>query len=120
MKLIALIYFALSLFGFDTGGSTYVTRTTVDGADVLYSRATAGAGSTRFECVRSTSGQCHYTVYPRTCTTDRCRSAPIERFALANGGSRQVSGLHGFHLCVSADGGVPGPDCEPADPLVQR
>lgn len=120
MKLMALFYFVLSLFGVDVGGSTFVTRTVVDGADVLHSRATTEAGSARFECVRSASGQCHYTVYPRACTSGRCRSEPIERFALANGDSRQVPGLHDFHLCVSADGGLPGPDCEPAESLATR
>lgn len=115
MKLMALLAFALSLFGVDIGGSRFVTRTVVDGAEVLYSRATSEAGSARFECVRSASGQCHYTVYPRACGADDCE--PLKRFTLADGDSRQVPGLHRFQLCVSTDGGTPGPDCEPAEPI---
>lgn len=122
MKLMALLYFVLSLFGCDPGGSTYVTRTVVDGADTLYSRATTQAGVARFECLRSTSGQCYYTVLPRECApattaktpTSRaalCPSEPIERFAIAKGDSRQIAGLQGFRLCVSAEGGAAGSEC---------
>ena len=118
MKLMAWLAFALSLFGVDIGGSTFVTRTVVDGAEVLYSRATAEAGSARFECVRSASGQCHYTVYPRACGPDDCE--PLKRFVLANGDSRQVAGLHRFQLCVSADDATPGSDCDPAEPIAAR
>ena len=102
MKLMALIYFVLSLFGVDIGGASYVTRTTVDGTDTLYSQTTTQAGVTRFECLRSATGQCHYTVYPRDCESDgACETKPLDQFALASGDSRQVSGLAGIRLCVS-------------------
>ncbi|QOY62979.1 hypothetical protein INQ40_01360 [Lysobacter sp. H21R4] len=118
MKLLALIYFVLSLFGLDIGGSRYVTRTTtMDGADTLYSQAEARAGVARFECLRSASGACHYTVYPRNCAPlsgsglalrwGPCKSAPVQRFTVSSGGSRQISGLAGFDLCVSAADGSP-------------
>src|SRR5690606_12087801 len=103
-------YFVLSLFGVDIGGASYVTRTTVDGTDTLYSQTTTQAGVTRFECLRSATGQCHYTVYPRDCEPspaaaaaqrDGCGSIPIERFAVAKGASRQITGLQDFRLCVS-------------------
>ena len=119
MKLMALFYFVLSLFGVDVGGSTFVHRSSADGADLLYSTATAQAGVARFECVRSASGQCHYTVYPSDCAPgpaatrnhDECLSEPVERFVLADGASRQIAGLHDFRLCVSADSGQPVADC---------
>jgi len=129
MKLTALLYFVLSLFGVDIGGSTFVTRSSVDGADVLHSRATARAGVARFECLRSASGQCHYTVYPPDCAppsdapgknASGCSPEPLKRFALADGESRQVSGLHEFRLCVSVRPGIPMPDCRAPEPTATR
>ena len=121
-KLIALCYFVLSLFGCDGGGNTIVHRTSVDGSDALYSRARVQAGVARFECLRSASGQCHYAVFPRVCVPAppagdehdaNCLQGRAERFALATGESRQVTGLHGFRLCVSVERGTADPDCEP-------
>ena len=128
MKLMALFYFVLSLFGVDVGGSTFVHRSSANGADILYSKATAQAGVARFECVRSASGQCHYTVYPGDCTrgpaatrnSDGCRSEPVDRFVLADGDSRQIAGLHDFRLCVSAEGGEPAPDCAAGTRIAAR
>lgn len=126
MKLMALIYFVLSLFGCDIGGSSYVTRTTVDGTDTLYSQTTTRAGIARFDCVRSASGACHYTVFPRECSPallalkqqrDHCGSEPIERFAVADGESRQITGLQGFRLCVSGQPNCSQPDAVPAHDL---
>ena len=37
-NLIATMYFLLSLFGCDGGGTTLVTRASVDGEDVIYSK----------------------------------------------------------------------------------
>ena len=129
MKLIALIYFALSLFGFDIGGSTYVTRTTVDGTDTLYSQTTTHAGVARFDCLRSASGTCHYPVFPRDCRPalvavstqrDRCGSTPIERFAVAKGESRQIAGLQDFRLCVSDEGGTTERECEAPEAVAKQ
>lgn len=129
-KLLALCYFVLSLYGCDVGGSTFVDR-----SDTLYSKVMAQSGIARFECLRSASGQCHYSVFPGECAAahaaapgavdgsssgsndrraDRCPSDPVERFALTNGSSRLVPGLQHFHICVSSDDGAPGPDCEAA------
>lgn len=121
MKFLALIYFVLSLFGCDIGNSSYVTRTTVDGTDTLYSQTTTRAGVARFECLRSASGACHYTVFPRDCAptsgpaearSGSCASEPIERFAVARGESRQITGLTGFDLCVSAKDAPAGKACD--------
>jgi len=124
-RLIAVCYFVLSLYGCDVGGSTLVHRTQVNGADTLYSKVVTHGGVARFDCVRSVSGQCHYRVFPRDCTSSpasatgasqtpgkRCLSTPIERFAIANGDSRSIPGLQAFSVCVSADGSGTGTDCE--------
>lgn len=124
-RLIAIFYFVLSLYGCDVGGSTFVDR-----SDTLYSRVVAQAGVARFECLRSSSGQCHYTVFPRGCTSasgaasapgtariDGCRPEPLDRFAIAAGDSRQIPGLHRFRPCVSAADAMPGPDCDLPDPV---
>lgn len=118
MKLTALLYFVLSLFGFSIGGSSFVTRTVVDGVVTLHSKATARDGVARFECLRSASGRCYYTVYARGCApvAAHCRSKPIKHFAVAGGASRQIAGLQQFVLCVSANGALPGPDCRPRAP----
>jgi len=123
MKLTALLYFVLSLFGVETGGSTFVNRTVVDGADVLYSKASTQAGVAHFECLRSASGRCYYTLFPSDCAstpTTGCRSEPVERFAIANGTSRQLTGLAAFHLCVSSGDEPLAPDCERPQPIAAR
>lgn len=136
-KFIALYYFLLSLFGCDIGGSTFVHRASIDGRDTLYSKVVAQPGVARFECLRSASGQCHYTVFPGTCSSapipapgpatrstsrrsGRCPSGPVERFAIANGDSRRIAALPRFRVCVSADSGTRGPDCELPEPLAAR
>ncbi|GGK10864.1 hypothetical protein [Luteimonas terricola] len=126
-KLLALCYFVLSLFGFNGGGATFVHRVSADDGDVLHSRTQVQAGVARFECLRSASGQCHYTVYPRSCTpamvaaqASGCGGVSIQRFVIAGGDSRQVSGLHDIRLCVSADGGTRGPDCEAVASVAAR
>lgn len=129
-KLIAVISFVLSLYGCDVGGSTFVLRTGVDGgADVLYSKAQARAGIARFECLASSSGQCHYTVFPPRCAPatrpadpgpDRCRSEPPKRFALASGDSRQIPGVAPFGVCVSAGSASTGPDCHVPQAMASR
>ena len=124
-KLIALCYFVLSLYGCDVGNSTFVHRARTDGADTLHARSVVEAGVARFECLRSASGRCYYTVFPRDCAapsaaarasgntrSDRCRAEPLDRFALAAGDSRQIAGLHRFRPCVSERDETPGPDCD--------
>jgi hypothetical protein len=124
-NLMATLYFLLSLLGCDGGGTSYATRATVDGHDVVYGKAQVRAGIVHFECVRSASGQCHYTVFPRECTADPapaspppvCAPLPVERFTLKAGTSRDIVGMSAaFDLCVSHDGRVQGPDCKDAAP----
>ena len=116
---IAVIAYALSLFGIDVGSHVRTDRVQSNGVDVLYSQVTTRPTGTHFECVRSASGQCYYTVVPQQCrtltgtgTTD-CVAQPVERFALANGQARQVAALSTVRVCVSAQArGGPVADCD--------
>lgn len=122
MKLSALLYFVLSLFGCDVGRSTFIDRVGIDGVYSLYSKATVEAGVARFECLRSASGHCYYTLFPRECDTKNgaCPSQPIERFAVANGDTRQIAGLKDFRLCVSDEDATAGSGCEMPAPKAAR
>jgi hypothetical protein len=126
---LAIVYFLLSLVGLDVGTSTFVDRSSRDGATTLESRAQVTSGVARFECVRSASGQCHYTVFPRGCATarrlpawpaTRCPDKAVERFAVASGASHEVAGLTGFGLCVSSRDEPLDPECAPPEPLAAR
>jgi hypothetical protein len=127
--LLAILYFVLSLVGLDAGTSTFVDRSSRDGATTLESRAQVSSGIARFECLRSASGQCHYTVFPRECAsarlllawpTTRCPGNAVERFAVASGASHEVAGLTGFRLCVSSRDESLGPECAPPEPAAAR
>jgi hypothetical protein len=115
---IALVLYVLSLCGIDVSNETRIDRIRSNGSDVLYSRVVARPNGTRFECLRSASGQCYYTVFPEPCakTSGRpsvdCLSTPVERFALARGGSRRMPSLAPSSVCVSADAKVRGPGCD--------
>jgi hypothetical protein len=127
-KLIALCYFVLSLYGCDVGSSTSVYRAQANGSDVLYSKVVTQAGIARFDCVRSASGLCHYSVFSRECATNvgtdrtlpaRCATKPIERFAIADGDSRLIPGLQTFSVCVSAEEETKGSDCRMLEPVAR-
>jgi len=121
MKFQALLYFVLSLFGCDVGRSTFVDRIVHDGATALDSRTVVEAGVARFECIRSASGQCYYTLFPRDCSAaDKkdtgCLARPIRQFAVADGDTRQIAGLRDFRLCVSDENVVAGTGCSTPKP----
>jgi len=121
MKFQALLYFVLSLFGCDVGRSTFVDRIVHDGATALDSRTVVEAGVARFECIRSASGQCYYTLFPRDCSSaDKkdtgCLARPIRQFAVADGDTRQIAGLRDFRLCVSDENVVAGTGCSTPKP----
>jgi len=115
---IAVIAYALSLFGIDVGSHVRTDRVQRNGTDVLYSQVVTRPTGTRFECVRSASGQCYYTVFPEQCATPSgrppadCLSRPAQRFALADGDSRRMPTRSSMRMCVSADAKVRGPGCE--------
>ena len=129
-KLIALLQFLFSLCGCSLGGSNFSDRISVDGTDLLYSRAHVQDGVARFACMTSSSGRCHYTLFADTAmdacnthaadaahpgTTQTCPPAPLQRFMVDAGDSRQMTGLPAFRLCVSVDDLPQGTDCESPD-----
>jgi hypothetical protein len=111
-NLIAAVYFLLALFGYEGGGTTTVTRSVVDGIDMVHATTRVKAGIARFECIASASGECHYTLYPNRCASDaHCADRPIERFTLPAGETREVVGLPGFNPCVTQDDVAMKQDC---------
>ena len=111
-KLIALLHFLLALAGFGVGGTTW-TSNLHDNGTSLHSRANAQDGVARFDCIDSSSGHCHYTLYPQRCAGANCDAPPLRSFDVARGESRQFAGLPGFRLCVDTRDTAPGPDCRP-------
>lgn len=115
---IALALYLLSLCGIDVTNEIRIDRISTNGTDILYSRIVARPTGTRFECLRSASGQCYYTVFPKECATASgrpsadCLARPAQQFALARGGSLRMPSLASSRLCVSADAKVHGPGCE--------
>ena len=115
---LAIVMWTLSLFGIELGSHVRIDHIRTNGTDVLVSRVEARSTGTRFECVRSASGRCYYTVYPRACAAAsgregaRCDAQPVERFALANGDRRQLATLAGARVCVRADATLARPDCD--------
>lgn len=99
-ELLALLTFALSLFGVQLGGTSYSNHMR-DGATVLHSEAWADAGRARFECVESSSGRCHYRLLPPECTATACQRDPLREFDVAEGDTLAVVGLPDFILDVS-------------------
>jgi hypothetical protein len=117
--LLAIVVFALSLFGIDIGSHTRIDRIRSNGMDVLYSKVIEQPTITRFECVRSASGQCHYTVYAPDCAATgqpanarMAGCASIHRFTLARGDARQMTARRGLRVCVSAEAIGAAPDCD--------
>lgn len=114
-NLIAAVYFLLGLFGCQVGGTTTVTRSVIDGVDVIHSRTRTMAGIARFECIASASGECHYTLFPTQCASsqDGC-TRPVERFVMTTGETREVVGLPTFKACVTREEAALTPACEPS------
>ena len=113
-KFIALLHFLLALSGCSLGGTTYSNRIASD-REQLTSRARVQDGVARFECVESSSGACHYTLYPEACSGKAdCQLAPLQRFSVASGKSHQVAGLIDFRPCVATTAAALAADCQPA------
>ncbi|MEE7560358.1 hypothetical protein HH299_12100, partial [Xanthomonas sp. Kuri4-2] len=103
MRLLAsLLYCLLALAGcHENTGTTSITRASVDGADVLFSKTATHDGVARFHCLLSQSRQCHYLVFAERCqahpgspaATAACTRQVLERFALAVGQTRELRGL---------------------------
>lgn len=114
-KLFALFAFLAALAGCDGGRDTLVHRIAGAGQDVLFSRASVQDGVARFECVRSASGTCHYTVLPPGCAPAAPCATGARRYDVVAGQARQVAGLHAFRLCV--DVGRVTATCSASDTL---
>ena len=112
-NLLAAIYFLLALFGYDGGGTTVITRSSIDGTDVIYSRTRIKAGIARFECIASASGACHYTLFPRRCASmqGNCGDRPMDRLTIPAGSKREVVGLPEFDACVTQDDAATQREC---------
>jgi hypothetical protein len=111
---LAIIVWTLSLFGIEVGSRVQVDHIRSNDTDVLVSRVVARPTGTRFECVRSASGQCYYTVRPSACIPRegvKCDGTSVAQFALANGASRQMASLSKARICVSADATAARSDC---------
>ena len=112
-KFIALLQFLLALSGCSVGGTTYSNRIDSD-QEQLHSKARVQDGVARFDCVESSSGVCHYTLYPEACSGKAdCQLAPLQRFSVARGQTREIAGLQGFRVCVGTDDQPMGADCRP-------
>jgi hypothetical protein len=110
-KLITLLYLIFSLAGCDHT-RTIVLRSSVDGADQLYSRTTVLTLSTLFECIHSQSGHCYYGVFSHQCAATPACTAPLQQFALNSDSQRRVLDLPpDFELCVSAEATPMTRDC---------
>ena len=113
-KFIALLQFLLALSGCSVGGTTYSNRIDSD-REQLTSKARVQDGVARFDCVESSTGSCHYTLYPEACSGKAdCQLAPLQRFIVARGESHQVAGLIDFRPCVATSNAAMGADCQPA------
>jgi hypothetical protein len=120
-NLIAAVYFLLALFGCESGGTTVVSHSVVNGVDIIHARTRIKAGIARFECLASASGECHYTLFPSQCasTGDDCARKPIDRFAMRAGESREIVGLPRFEPCVAQDDASMNSDCRPTNGTAQ-
>ncbi|MDQ2702062.1 MAG: hypothetical protein M3Y70_04440 [Pseudomonadota bacterium] len=97
-ELIALVGFALSLFGCDFGGTSIINRISGDAGN-LRSEAYVKPGSARFHCIESSNGHCYYRLLPIDCADD-CSVPPLREFVVDAGGEVVITGLPGFRLDV--------------------
>ncbi|PNS08972.1 hypothetical protein [Solilutibacter silvestris] len=112
-KLIALFQFLLALSGCSQSGTT-ISHRIQSNDESLDSTIHIQDGVARFECVDSSSGQCQYTLYPDACSgKPDCKLAPLQRFGVARGESRQLAGVVKFHPCVTTTTATLGADCKP-------
>ena len=112
-KFIALLQFLLALSGCSLGGTSFTSR--IDsGHEQLTSKAQVQDGVARFNCVESSTGNCHYTLYPDACAGKAdCQLAPLQRFSVARGESHQIAGLVDFRPCVTTKATAMAADCQP-------
>lgn len=122
-RLIALLSFVLALFGVEVDGQRIDHTRRVDGVEILHSRTRVQHGTALFECMRSASGRCYYTVLPARCAarpSTPCRAPALERFVLETGDSRQFAGLQRFDVCVHTQASRSEAACAPPDLVAMR
>jgi hypothetical protein len=101
-KLYAIMYFLLAFTGCSHDERSFVTRSTVNGVDQIYSKVRVHAGTGTFECLNSITGSCHFTLF--ACAVGQCDNAPTRQLAVAAGAELDVRNLPGqFQLCASVD-----------------
>ncbi|MGO4702549.1 hypothetical protein [Dyella sp. 2RAB6] len=112
-NVLALLYYLLAVVGC-TGGNVTDIHSEADGRDIVHGKIELRAGVAKFECLASASGQCHFALFDPACVAPAAScDKPPERFALAQGASREIVGLPaGFRPCVSAQGEPARPDCK--------
>jgi len=114
-----MLYCLLALFGCDGNSSTTtVTRSQLNGQDTLFSRTTQDHDAATFQCLRSSSGRCHYQVFLENCPAGNaadpstCIRTPMDNFSLPVGDKRLLTGLAGqVRECVQAEVSGPGMRC---------
>jgi hypothetical protein len=114
-NILAMLYYLFAVVGC-SGGRVTDIRSETDGRDVLHGRIEVSAEVAKFECLASSSGQCHFSLFDPSCADpSRTCDKPPERFALAEGASREIVGLpQGFRPCVDSTGQSLGTDCKAA------
>ena len=112
-NVLALLYYLLAVVGCSSGQVTDI-RSEVDGGDIVHGTIVLNAGVAKFDCLASSTGQCQFVLFDPSCTDPAATcDKPPERFALAQGASREIVGLPaGFRPCVSAAGTPARPDCK--------
>ena len=112
-NVLALLYYLLAVVGC-SGGQVTEIRSETDGHDIVHGRIELNAGVAKFDCLASSTGQCQFVLFDPSCTDPAATcDKPPERFALAQGASREIVGLPpGFRPCVSAAGAPARPDCK--------
>lgn len=115
-KFIALCYVLLSFVGCQQG-RTVVVQSSVNGQDVLYSKVHVNGPLADFQCIRSQSGSCHYTVVSNDCAPSSVAcTQPVADFSVSVGDTRRMASLPaGFQSCVTT---TPTPDSHCAAPTV--
>lgn len=99
-------------------GCAISVTTTGDGT----TRVQRSAGTAKFQCVQSASGECNYALYTSRCTrvdgeggqpATTCTHQVFEQFTVASGQSREVSNLPaGYKQCMKPGGKPEVPSCE--------
>ena len=112
-NILAMLYYLFAVVGC-SGGRVTEIRSETDGHDILHGRVEVSAEVTKFECLTSSSGQCYFSLFDPSCTDPAVTCGkPPERFALAEGASREIVGLPaGFKPCIDTAGKAMQVDCK--------